>query len=131
MKEQMLMLEHLQRVEEKAGEILTDRQEIVALDKRRNDDRVGMRAIQKQTNKKCWLTLGPILIKMSAKDTEELLVQDQKECDIAINKMRSDLRVKVNELRDLERVPPVPGLMLKPMSHSEMSSINQLIGKSI
>lgn len=75
MKEQMLMLEHLQRVEEKAGEILTDRQEIVALDKRRNDDRVGMRAIQKETNKKCWLTLGPILIKMSAKDTEELLVQ--------------------------------------------------------
>lgn len=56
---------------------------------------------------------------------------DQKECDIAVNKIRSDLKIKVNELRDLEHNPPVPGLMLNPMTHKEMSAINQLTGKSV
>ncbi|XP_034948934.1 G patch domain and ankyrin repeat-containing protein 1 homolog [Chelonus insularis] len=129
MKEQKRLLEYLQTVEEKAGEILTDRQEIVALDKRRNDDRVGMRALQKSSYDKCWITMGPIIMKISSKKAEELLVQDQRECDVAINNLRSDLRVKVNELRDLEHTPPVPGLMLKPLSHSEMTAINQLCGR--
>lgn len=69
------LLKHLEQVESKAGEILTDRHEIVALDMRRNDDRVGMRALQKQKHDKTWLTVGPILMKMSAKDAEELLVK--------------------------------------------------------
>lgn len=56
---------------------------------------------------------------------------DQKQCDIEINKIRSDLKVKVNELRDLEHTPPVPGLMLNPMSRTEMSAMDQVIGKSI
>ncbi|XP_076751337.1 uncharacterized protein LOC143423713 [Xylocopa sonorina] len=123
-------LKHIQQVEEKAGEILTDRQEIVALDKRRNDDRVGMRALQKENCKKTWTTIGPLLLKISSKTVEELLVKDQKECDIEINKIRSNLKIKVNELRDLELNPPVPGLMLQPLSHREMSAINQVLGQS-
>jgi len=73
--EQHKLLEHLEKVENKAGEILTDREEIVALDKRRNDDRVGMRALQKQTHEKTWITVGPLLLKMSSKAAEELLVK--------------------------------------------------------
>lgn len=71
--EQHRLLEHLEKVENKAGEILTDREEIVALDKRRNDDRVGMRALQKQLHEKTWITIGPLLLKMSSKAAEELL----------------------------------------------------------
>ncbi|XP_063994786.1 p53 and DNA damage-regulated protein 1 isoform X2 [Diachasmimorpha longicaudata] len=129
MKEQREMLQYLQKLEEKGGEILTDRQEIVALDKRRNDDRVGMRALQKQKSDKCWITVGPLLLKMNSDEAEELLLQDQKDCDIEVTKLRSNLKVKVNELRDLEYMPPVSGLMLKPMSNAEMSAINQLIGR--
>ncbi|XP_033211489.1 G patch domain and ankyrin repeat-containing protein 1 homolog [Belonocnema kinseyi] len=128
---QKKLLKHLEEVEQKAGEILTDRQEIVALDMRRNDDRVGMRALQKQKHDKAWLTVGPILIKMNAKAAEELLVKDQQQCDIEINKLRSNLKVKVNELRDLEMTPPVPGLMLQPMSGTEMAGMNQILGKGL
>ena len=71
--EQKKLLDYLQKIEEKGVEITTDRQEVVALDKRRNDDRVGMRALQKQKDKKTWMTVGPILLKMSSKDAEELL----------------------------------------------------------
>jgi len=124
------MLDYLQKLEEKGVEILTDRQEVVALDKRRNDDRVGMRALQKQNHDKTWITVGPLLLKMPANKAEELLKEDQKQCDIEINKIRSNLKVKVNELRDLEHIPPVPGLMLNPMSNTEMSAMNQVMGRS-
>ena len=75
MDDQQKLLKHLEQVEQKAGEILTDRQEIVALDIRRNEDRVGMRALQKQKHDKTWITIGPLLVKMSAKAAEELLVK--------------------------------------------------------
>ncbi|KYQ58739.1 Protein BAT4 like protein [Trachymyrmex zeteki] len=104
---------------------------LLALDKRRNDDRVGMRALQKQLHEKTWITIGPLLLKMSSKAAEELLEKDQKECDTAINKLRSNLKIKVNELRDLEMIPPVPGLMLEPMSHKEMNAIGQILGRSV
>lgn len=75
MKEQQELLQHLEQVEEKAGEILTDRQEIIALDKRRNDDRVGMRALQKANCEKTWMAIGPMLLKMPSKTAEELLLK--------------------------------------------------------
>lgn len=128
--DQQKALKHIQKVEEKANEILTDRQEIIALDKRRNNDRVGMRALQKQNCEKLWITIGPLLLKMPSKTAEELLVKDQTECNIEINKLRSNLKIKVNELRDLELNPPVPGLMLQPMSHQEMSVIKQILGQN-
>lgn len=71
--EHQRLLQHLEEVESKAGEILTDREEIIALDKRRNDDRVGMRALQKQMHQKTWITVGPLLLKMPSKTAEELL----------------------------------------------------------
>ncbi|XP_031782545.1 p53 and DNA damage-regulated protein 1 isoform X2 [Nasonia vitripennis] len=131
MDEHKEMLNYLSKIEEKGVEILTDRQEVVALDKRRNDDRVGMRALQKQKGDKTWITVGPLLLKMNSKAAEDLLKEDQKQCDIEINKIRSDLKVKVNELRDMEHNPPVPGLMLKPMSQQEMAAMNQVLGKSL
>lgn len=69
----MEMLNYLQKIEEKGVEIITDRQEIIALDKRRNDDRVGMRALQKQEVDKTWITVGPLLLKMGKKEAEDLL----------------------------------------------------------
>lgn len=73
MMEHQERLDYLQKIEEKGVEILTDRQEVIALDKRRNDDRVGMRALQKQKGDKTWITVGPLLLKMSSKKAEELL----------------------------------------------------------
>lgn len=75
MNDHQKLLEHLEQVEHKAGEILTDREEIVALDKRRNDDRVGLRAIQKESCEKTWITVGPLLLKMPSKAAMELLEQ--------------------------------------------------------
>lgn len=58
-------------------------------------------------------------------------ITDQRECSNTINKIRSDLKIKVNELRDLELTPSVPGLMLNSMSHKEMDAMNQVLGRSV
>lgn len=45
-----------------------------------------------------------------------------------INKIRSELKVKVNKLRDLEYESPMRGFDLAPMSREEISAINQVLG---
>ena len=75
---QKKMLDYLSKIEHKGVDILTDRHEVIALDKRRNDDRVGMRALQKQKGDKCWMTVGPLIIKMKSKDAEDLLKEGLK-----------------------------------------------------
>ncbi|XP_026324179.1 p53 and DNA damage-regulated protein 1 [Hyposmocoma kahamanoa] len=124
MDDQVKILKYLVSAEKLAEEILSDRREIVLLDKRRNQNREALRNITKTGQRKCWLTVGSVLIKHDLEATKTLLVADQKQLDIDINKLRSDLKVKVNNLRDLEIQPPVPGLMLVPMSQKETRSLS-------
>jgi len=58
-----------------------------------------------------------------------LLFTDQVQLDTQINKLRSELKVKVNTLRDMEFQSPVPGLMLNPLSRSELSAMGQIMGR--
>lgn len=54
---------------------------------------------------------------------------DQVQLDTQINKLRSELKVKVNTLRDMEFQSPVPGLMLSPLSRAELSAMGQTMGR--
>lgn len=64
----------------------------------------------------------------SSVSDKKFTVIDQVTINSEINKLRSELKVKVNDLRDLEFEDPVPGLNLKPMTREEMSAINQVLG---
>ncbi|KAI5710853.1 p53 and DNA damage-regulated protein 1 [Diaphorina citri] len=121
-------LQHLTQIEEQAEEILCSQQEVVALDKRRNATREALRAMTKTESKKVWMALGPLLVKVDKTKAEAMLKRDQVVVDCEVNKIRSDLKVKVNKLRDMEYQSPVPGLMLKPMERNEMSAMNQVLG---
>ncbi|XP_050673761.1 p53 and DNA damage-regulated protein 1 [Leptidea sinapis] len=123
MDDQAKTLKYLVSVEKLAEEILSDKREIVLLDKRRNQNREALRDINKSSQKKCWLAVGSVLVKHNIEDTKELLENDQKQINIEINKLRSNLKIKVNNLRDLEMQPPVPGLMLVPMSYKESRTL--------
>ncbi|XP_054278868.1 p53 and DNA damage-regulated protein 1 [Macrosteles quadrilineatus] len=123
-----LTLKQLHAAELQADSILRDRAEIVDLDRRRNSNREALRALSKEKGKKTWFTLGPILVKLPVSTASDLLNKDQVTINSEINKLRSELKVKVNDLRDLEFEDPVPGLNLKPMTREEMSAINQVLG---
>ncbi|XP_067007861.1 p53 and DNA damage-regulated protein 1 [Anabrus simplex] len=121
-------LEYLSEVEELGEDILTDRQEIVALDRRRNHNREAIRALTTPSENKAWMTIGSLLVKLPTEKATEVLKKDQVQLDVEINKIRSNLKVKVNRLRDLEHQSPVPGLMLKAMSPQEISTIKVAMG---
>lgn len=119
------LLKYLVAVEQLAEEILSDRREIIMLDKRRNQNREALRELAKTLQHKCWVTVGSVLIKNNLESTKSLLEADQSQLHIDINKLRCDLKIKVNNLRDLEMEPPVPGLMLIPMSKRETQGLSK------
>lgn len=124
MDDQSKILKYLVEVEKLADEILSDSREIILLDKRRNQNREALRSVAKSGQRICWLTVGSVLIKHDVEATEVLLDADQKQLDIDINKLRSDLKVKVNNLRDMEMLPPAPGMMLAPLSRKETQGLS-------
>lgn len=117
-------LKYLVSVEKLADEILSDREQMILLQKRSHENREALRGIAKSGQWNCWVTVGPAMIEQDLEVTKVLIEADQKQINIDINKLRSDLRVKVNSLRDLEMQPPVPGLMLIPMSQKETQSLS-------
>lgn len=68
-----LTIKQLHAIELEAESILRDKTEIVALDKRRNGNREALRALTKEKEKKTWVTLGPILVKMPVTTANSLL----------------------------------------------------------
>jgi hypothetical protein len=66
-------LEYLEEVEVLGEEIVRDKQEVVALDRRRNQNREALRALQCQDCDKTWLTVGSLLVKMPANKAKELI----------------------------------------------------------
>ncbi len=56
-----------------ADKILQNKQEIVALDKRRQDTREAIRELGKSEDKKAWITVGSMLIEMKKEKALELL----------------------------------------------------------
>ncbi|XP_050540021.1 p53 and DNA damage-regulated protein 1 isoform X2 [Daktulosphaira vitifoliae] len=122
-------MDYLFCVEKQAEEILVDKSEIVALDKKRNDNRMAIRAIinNKMPQNKTWIAVGPLLIKVTENRAKEMLQEDQILLDSRINKIHSDLKIKVNKLRDMEYQEPVKGLFLNPLTKKEMNAMNQLL----
>ncbi|KAK7788556.1 hypothetical protein R5R35_011746 [Gryllus longicercus] len=123
-------LKHLSEVEKLGEEILVDRQEIVALDKRRNHNREALRALKNGAGSKTWMAVGSLLIKLPQEQASKALEKDQMHLDVEINKLRSNLKVKVNALQDMEHKDPIPGLTLQPMTHKEMRTIKSAMGIS-
>ncbi|CAG9783034.1 unnamed protein product [Diatraea saccharalis] len=123
MEEQQKVLNYLVSVEKLAEEILSDKREIIMLDKRRNENREALRELTKSQQVKNWITVGSVLIKHNLEATKSMLEADQTQLSIDINNLRSNLKVKVNDLRDLEMQPPVPGLMLVPMTQKEREGL--------
>lgn len=54
----------LVETERVADQVLQNKQEIVELDKRRQSNREAKRSLEKTGDKKAWVTVGPILVKM-------------------------------------------------------------------
>lgn len=134
-------MEILIKTERVADQILQNKQEIIMLDKRRQDTREALRDLTKSDQKKVWITIGSLLVKMNKDKALELLkkgtvilvltinlilkmylITDQIQIDVEINKLRSDQKVLVCKHRDLEYLDPLRGHDLQPLSSGEINA---------
>ena len=70
-------LEYLEQLEKLGEDITRDRQEVVAIDRRRNQNREALRALRHQQGK-AWITLGSLLVKVEVDKAVELLERGNK-----------------------------------------------------
>ncbi|KAJ1122965.1 hypothetical protein NDU88_001438 [Pleurodeles waltl] len=124
-----LVLRFLQEVEERAEEVLADKQQIVDLDIKRNQNREALRALQRDLGspEKVMVCFGNMFIKFPKTKTTEMIKKDQQQLDEEINKLRKQLKVKVNNLYEAQGKPELKGFNLNAMSKEEMKALNAFL----
>uniref|UniRef100_A0A8C5QGN7 P53 and DNA damage regulated 1 n=1 Tax=Leptobrachium leishanense TaxID=445787 RepID=A0A8C5QGN7_9ANUR len=125
-------LAFLQEVEEKAEDVLGDRRQIVDLDMKRNQNREALRALYQDPASSGMVTVcfGNMFIKLPKNKTKDMIEQDQQRLNEEINKLRGDLKVKVNQLFEAQGKPELKGFNLNPLNPDEMKAIHKVLGEA-
>ncbi|XP_068930018.1 p53 and DNA damage-regulated protein 1 [Petaurus breviceps papuanus] len=123
------VLLYLSEVEELAEEVLADKQQIVDLDLKRNQNREALRALQRDPSQsnKVMVCFGNMFIKLPRPRTKDMIHKDQEHLDEEIEKLRKQLKGKVNRLLEAQGKPELKGFNLKPLSQEEMRAINVIL----
>ncbi|KAI8599730.1 hypothetical protein EDD21DRAFT_379052 [Dissophora ornata] len=87
-----------------AEEILVNRELIVDYDRRRNSNREALTKLKKDLSqeKKVWVNLGDLFIKLPKQNVETIIKRDQETLDAEIEDVREIMKEKVVELEKLE-----------------------------
>ena len=124
----------LTEIEKNAEDILSKKQEIVDLDRKRNSNREAIRSLEKEAkshykgdDSKCWLAMGNSFFRLPNKNAVNMLKKDQQQLDVSVNKLRSELKDDVNALREKEGKEELKGFGLKSLSSEELSAVNGVI----
>ncbi|XP_077109175.1 p53 and DNA damage-regulated protein 1 [Ranitomeya variabilis] len=123
------VLAYLQEVEKKAEDVLVDRRQIVDLDLKRNQNREALRALGRDPSHSGPVTVcfGNMFIKLPKDKTKQMIEKDQEQLDVEIQNLRSQLKVKVNELYEAQGKPELKGFNLTPLDPDEMKAINKVL----
>ncbi|CAL4061095.1 unnamed protein product [Meganyctiphanes norvegica] len=126
-----LIKQYLEETEHAAEEIITDKQEVISLDRRRNTNREAVRALKVEDPKlgsKSWICIGNMFLRMPKNTVIENIEKEQKLLDNEIRNLRNDLRLKVNKLNNLEDKDITIGTNLKALSKEEWDGVKQVLG---
>ncbi|XP_021544779.1 p53 and DNA damage-regulated protein 1 isoform X2 [Neomonachus schauinslandi] len=122
------VLRYLVEVEELAEEVLADKRQIVDLDTKRNQNREGLRALQKDLSlSDVMVCFGSMFIKMPHSQTKEMIEKDQDHLDKEIEKLRKRLKVKVNRLFEAQGKPELKGFNLNPLNQDELKALKIIL----
>jgi len=112
---------HITDLEEVGDEILKDRQKIIDYDRKRNANRESLRHLRGESaNKKTWFAMGHSFFKLETTAVANIIQKDQIKLDKSINKLRDDLKKKVDKVRDLDAKPSLKGFQLKPLTPEDL-----------
>lgn len=123
------VLRYLVEVEELAEEVLADKRQIVDLDTKRNQNREGLRALQKDLSlsEDVMVCFGNMFIRMPHPQTKEMIEKDQDHLDKEIEKLRKQLKVKVNRLFEAQGKPELKGFNLNPLNQDELKALKIIL----
>ena len=104
------VLDRMQRVELLGEEILTDRQQMVELDRRRNTNREALAALRRidrqgaevAAAQKHWVCMGETFAKHSQSEARGMLEADQTRLDAEIERLRGDVKRKTSAVCELD-----------------------------
>ncbi|KAF9426691.1 p53 and DNA damage-regulated protein 1 [Podila epigama] len=87
-----------------AEDILTNKNLIVDYDRKRNSNREALSKLKKELaeEKKVWVNLGDMFIKMPKQNVETMIKKDQETLDTEIADIRQTMKEQVVELEKLE-----------------------------
>ncbi|XP_015911914.2 p53 and DNA damage-regulated protein 1 [Parasteatoda tepidariorum] len=124
-------LDYLSKLEETAQDILIDKEQIVNLNRRSNTLREAKRALQAELKKekptsKTWLCFGNMFIKCPTPKALTIVEKDETVINEEINKIRDNLKPKVENMRNLEGKPPSK-FNLKPLNKDEVTAMQSLL----
>ncbi|KAI1890991.1 hypothetical protein AGOR_G00159270 [Albula goreensis] len=128
--ESQRILKYLTEVELAAEDVLSDKQQIVDLDIKRNRNREALNALRDdspQSEDKVKVCFGSMFIKLPKATTKQMIQKDQAQLDKEISDLRKRLKAKVNHLNDLQGKPELRGYSLSPLSSDEMKAINSIL----
>ncbi|XP_021565679.1 p53 and DNA damage-regulated protein 1 isoform X2 [Carlito syrichta] len=122
------VLRYLVEVEELAEEVLADKRQIVDLDTKRNQNREGLRALQKDPSlSDVMVCFGSMFIKMPHSQTKEMIEKDQDHLDKEIETLQKQLKVKVNRLFEAQGKPELKGFNLNPLNQDELKALKVIL----
>lgn len=123
------VLRYLVEVEELAEAVLSDKRQIVDLDIKRNQNREGLRALQKDpsVSEDVMVCFGNMFIQMPHLKTKEMIQKDQEHLDKEIERLRSQLKVKVNRLLEAQGKPELKGFNLNPLNQDELKALQVIL----
>jgi chaperonin cofactor prefoldin len=105
-------LQRIQRAELLGEEVLTHKQQLVDLDRRRNHNREALSALRRLESErisggagassKHWVCLGDVFVKRTSGSAREMLEADQRTLEGEIERCRAKLKQKTTELCELD-----------------------------
>lgn len=127
--------------EKVADKILGNKQDLVNWDKKRQGNREALRELRKSEDKKCWITVGSMLVQMERLNAIDVLskgkaafalqdyvainlltiIVEQAEIEKEISKVKDEQLSLVKQHKDLEMDKMPRGFDLKPMNKKEMN----------
>uniref|UniRef100_G1Q1D8 p53 and DNA damage-regulated protein 1 n=1 Tax=Myotis lucifugus TaxID=59463 RepID=G1Q1D8_MYOLU len=109
--------------------VLADKRQIVDLDAKRNQNREGLRALKKElsVSEDVTVCFGNMFIKMPHTQTKEMIEKDQDHLDKEIERLRKELKVKVNRLFEAQGKPELKGFNLTPLNQDELKALKVIL----
>ncbi|KAI8148432.1 hypothetical protein BJV82DRAFT_592140 [Fennellomyces sp. T-0311] len=107
-----------------ADEILINKQAVIDYDRRRNANREGLGQLTRgkhKNEKKSWMMIGDMFVRMPAKDAKDYIEKDQKLLTEKIDAARQTMKQKAQQLEGYD----MKGFDLKGITSNDLYGITR------